>query len=497
MKSLLHILFLMTILSLTACGGGGSGEPSGGTTTPPEETPQPEPDPEPNPPTNDGKANFHFYLDGDSNLVAVNKMDINSTFTLTQNGIAQTIKFYAQDANAIDVETVLIVTDGVFYRVDVNNSATPVVTQVSDATGINLCETRTFSTANGDHYLFYRNSDDCTVNPGQYFFVDLTMTQSESPVPVATLPFGKVDDNAGNITGWLMQQGSVTTYSSVDFATTTIVADPGNYMATFSTTSGNVILVGSDIVVYDPQTNTLGLPLMSLGAAPLSMAENDSYLYFVYGADTYRVDKNNPVSAEYIGTDSTGVVPSLIAVMNDVLLIRTILMSGETALIAMDAITGANTTVDTAPGLQLRGINGSRLFYNKMVAAVNSAVIYDLADSSMTEVVYASWSGYVYAPAIETGYSRLSVQRIVCLEGDLAAGNGNVVVIDATDGSEINRITTIPSDVIFMYGASHTDGMLLSGMTNDGDTDVFYLNSSSQNTPQRLTNTVQSESVIN
>ena len=426
-------------------------------------------------------------------------------------------------------------TDGKIYKVSALSSSSLTPVQVSNETQADQICTGAiggtavhpdFSNADNSVYFYVLPGTDtsCETDDDVWKMVRLNMSDTDSPIAAKRVLQELYDETTGALNGWLAQDTLGTKElqrCNIDFTSCSKLMDVSNYVEwRLRTTFSTVLLeIDSKLYVYTESTNTLSPARYTLPTSTfISVPDTDgTTVYFANGKDLYQMPADGSGNATILKTE-TDDIQRVLTGNNTVVYqltasglgteIKSVLKTGGTPV--------SLATVGTGEDLFLLYVIGDKVYYNNRTITFSpvytiiplQAGVINEDGTGGTEYTDAAWSGATLKTTYDADLAiRLGgyLEKTFLIEGyDLPGTSGGIAgatvkVVDAATATVGLTVGTIPdtdkttSLTCYGYGDDILCQELIefvpSQPANPFQTDVYYGNTTTANSLQRVTNT--------
>lgn len=497
------ILGLFLILVLNSCGSGS------GSKTPEETTGAP--------------GTYLFYFGG--SLYAVDPADPGNPSLIDSNTIDFAVEMIQGTISTamphtrsnLHGHTVIYGRGGSLFKVSaLKNGGTPIPVQLSSESDI-------FSPCNNDlndlgedlanpdnsQFLYSLSGPDgnCNTTDDVWKMVKVGMEPTDAPIPAREPVTSIVDISSGTLTGWLAIDESTLKRYDANFENRvpiTPFTDSIDEIGKGGVTSSgyNIFLkVDNQLYAYNTGTGELSQPLHTFQSPDSYFNSLDgTNLYFVDGNSIYKIPQDGSVpSIPLVAEGSPGNIVYLYSTDNRVIYVYSASEGDE--LKAMAKTGGEPSTLDkvTSGSLYIMDVAGDRVYYEVLKYPSPENPSRSIArvvreDGTLeTSVEDAYWVGETFTaqtPGVDMKPARLI--RVEGINGQSPSG-GTLKSVDGATNTVVATLGTVDSDInewilfsgfgkdLLGWGVSSTDLQL--------QMDVFYLNTDTDNSLRRLTNT--------
>ncbi len=446
----------------------------------------------------------------------------------TYDSAAQTIS---------DLHTYAIIyahTDGNFYKVSALKSGSLAPVRVSsESMADQLCEERNDSStadlANPDNsqliYTLPGADSLCNTSDDVWKMVRLSMSATDAPIMAKPTVDNISDQTTGAITGWLVHDTVANELQRCDasFAGCSAITPVTISVGQLSRVANNLVLLEIDnqLFVYDAVANTLSSSIFAIPAGTYleDEASDGSTSYFVHGSSIYQFPADGSAMATVLATEGDDIQRIQ---LNDNNIVYQLSSSGQNVEIkSVPKAGGTPISLVTATGtdnVSMLIAKNNRVYYNIQNTMLTGSIfttvpvaagVIDDDGMNQVEIMTAAWNGFIYNTTMNLGSSSIGdlVDKVILAEGyDIAGTSGGYAgatlkSVDAATFVDIATLGTLPTTDhlpgFFCYGFGDDSLCTASIILDPAPTpparptqsDIFYLNASTANSLERVTNT--------
>jgi len=365
----------------------------------------------------------------------------------------------------------------------------------------------------------------CDTNDDVWKMVRLGMSATDTPVIAKPTIMELTSLTTGVISGWLVHDPVAGELQRCDasFASCSTIATVTSSVD-WHTQADNYILLEIDnqLFVYTIDADTLSLALFTIPAGTYlnDVANDDNTTYFVYGSLIYQIPVNGSAMATVLTMES-GDIQNL-QLNNNNLVYQLGSSAQGTEIKSVSKAGGTPLSLVTATDtdyLRILIAKNNRVYYNVRNTTGTGATLANVPvaagvidDDGMNqmETMAAAWTGVIFSTTWNLNnplnFGTL-VDKVILAEGYdiIGAGGGyagaTITSVDAATSADIATLGTLPTTDylrnVFCFGLGDNRLCSVSADLTPRSTppaspfqsDVFYLNASTDNSLTRVTNT--------
>ncbi|MDX1252148.1 MAG: hypothetical protein IDH49_07885 [Gammaproteobacteria bacterium] len=488
--------------SLVACGGGDNPDnPASGSAGP--------------------TATYLFYQDSSAGGVisAVDPADPAHPIIPVETSAASEATFAyhgtydaaTQITSSFHPRTLIYAKDGKLWKINALKGSTLSPVQLSNETTANLlCHTTTNEDfANHNNAVFFYSlpgpDGSCFTSDDISKMVRVGMSASDAPFNLGSIQrITSINDSqTGAIEGWLATDGNNLNSYDANFANPSMKATftTGPSLFIFGGTTAVFLRIDDKLRVYNPETGRLSPSrhTFSPGLTIRSSGRDGSNIFFIDGNTIYKMPTEGNDPATQLVSESDAEVCGDLHSIEDKLVyscsnqtITTIKSVPKTGGASQLLVAGSSEET-----LQIRHADRHWVYYNHLSG--NSRRVAGAIKNDNTggkRIGNAMWVGAAFSSSGNVATrATLRIRLILAENYNLTSGfgGGTLKSYDALTNTPITTIGTIPSDISEVSLRRYVPGgTLLAVGYPEGrieDADIFLINTETQNSLRRITNT--------